>query len=331
LAKNIDPSERLFNLTCALVFTQTGLTKQEIFSSVQGYKETYDRDDAKKLAAMDKLFERDKTELKRSGVLVEGSSPPEAQDNNQEFRYSIPKDSYVWPKNLKLTAKQVALLNLAGQVWAKASISTEVNRAVMRLRALGDAPEQSELAGVAPRIRTYHSTFTPLSLAIESSDVVSFDYRKAGSDLIETRTVQPWLLRSVSGQWMLVSWDEDRDAPRNFLLKRIVNAKVDLIGRTFSKPTKEQLRDAEIELDELISEQIATLRIKPDTGAWRYFEMDLPGIAENEDEISIHFMDLDLLASELRSFGTDLQVIRPASLAQSLRAGLEKVVNEHHA
>lgn len=331
MAKKIDPSERLFNLTCALVFTKTGLTKQEIFSSVQGYKETYDPYDAKRQDAMNKLFERDKTELKRSGVLVEGASPPEAHDNNQEFRYSIPKDSYVWPKNLKLTAKQVALLNLAGQVWAKASMSTEVDRAVMRLRALGDAPEQSELVGVAPRIRTYHSTFTPLSLAIESAEVVSFDYRKANADTVETRTVQPWLLRSVSGQWLLVCWDEERQAIRNFLLRRIVNANVTLVGRNFAKPTQEQLKLAEAELDALITEQVATLRIKPDTGAWRHFEMDLPGVAQNEDEVNIHYMDLDLLASELRAFGTDLQVIRPTSLAQNLRAGLEKVVNDHHA
>lgn len=331
MAKKIDPSERLFNLTCALVFTQTGLTKQEIFSSVQGYKETYDPHNARGLEAMNKLFERDKKELKRTGVLVEGSSPPEAHDNNQEFRYSIPKDSYVWPKNLKLSAKQVALLNLAGQVWAKASISTEVDRAVMRLRALGDAPERSDLVGVAPRIRTYDSTFTPLSLAIEAAEVVSFDYRKANSSQVETRTVQPWLLRSVGGQWLLVCWDEDRESARNFLLRRIVNGNVSMVGREFKKPTAEQLRAVEVELEQLISNQVATLRIVPGTAAWRHFEMDLPGVAANEDELNLHYMDLDLLANELRSFGTDLEVIRPATLAQALRSGLEKVVNDHHA
>lgn len=331
MATKIDPSERLFNLTCALVFTQTGLTKQEIFSSVQGYKETYNPYDAKALDAMNKLFERDKNELKRSGVLVEGSTPPESQDNNQEFRYSIPKDSYVWPKNLKLTSKQIGLLNLAGQVWAKASVSTEVDRAVMRLRALGDAPERSELVGVAPRIRTFDSAFTPLSLAIEAGDVVSFDYQKPNSNSVETRTVHPWLLRSVSGQWLLVCWDEDRGAPRNFLLRRIANRNVVLVGRKFIKPNSDQIKLVEIELDDLIGSQLATLRIRPDTAAWRHFEMDLPGVAENADELNIHYMDLELLANELRSFGTDLQVIRPAALAQSLRVGLEKVVNDHHA
>ena len=331
MAKKIDPSERLFNLTCALVFTETGLTKQEIFSSVQGYKEAYDAYNSKSLAAMDKLFERDKKELKRSGVLVEGFTPLSAQDNNQEFRYLIPKDSYVWPKNLKLTAKQVALLNLAAQVWAQASVSKEVDRAVMRLRALGDAPERSELVGIAPRIRTYDSSFTPLSLAIESADVVSFDYLKPGSNAAETRTVHPWLLRSVGGQWLLVCFDEDRGEPRNFLLKRIVNGDVRMLERQFLKPSSDQIKLVEIELDDLIGNQVATLRIKPDTAAWRHYEMDLPGVAENEDELNLHYMDLELLASELRSFGTDLQVIRPSSLAAALKSGLEKVVNDHHA
>ena len=40
-------------------------------------------------------------------------------------------------------------------------------------------------------------------------------------------------------------------------------------------------------------------------------------------------MDLHLLAEELRDFALDLKVVRPKQLEEAIRAGFEKVVNDH--
>jgi proteasome accessory factor B len=325
MATTPDSSERLFNLTCALATTKRGLLKSEIFSQVQGYRERYNPSDT---VAINKLFERDKKDLAKSGVLVQAYIPAEEDTNNQEYRYLIPNESFIWPKGFKLSAEQVGLLNLAAQVWAKATISNEVDQAMMRLRALGETSDDEGLLGVAPRIRTVDSNFAALTNAIENRSTISFEYRKAGQS-VETRTVQPWLLRSVGGQWLLVSWDEDRQATRNFLLRRIVKKRVTDLQRTFTKPTSEQLTAAERELNQLIEQQVATLRVKPDTAAWVHFELDLPGVAQNGNEISLHFMDRELLASDLRAFAGQFEAVRPQSLANDLRAGLEQVVHDH--
>lgn len=326
MAVTPDASERLFNLTCALATSKRGLLKSEIFSQVQGYRERYNPNNT---VAINKLFERDKLDLANAGVLVQAYIPAEEDANNQEYRYRIPNESFIWPKDFKLSAEQVGLLNLAAQVWAKATISNEVDQAMMRLRALGETAYDEGLLGMAPRIRTVDSTFTALTNAIENRSVISFEYRKAGTKNIENRTVQPWLLRSVGGQWLLVCWDEDRKATRNFLLRRIVKKRITDLKRSFDKPTADQLNAAELDLNQLIEKQIAVLRVKPNTAAWVHFELDLPGVAQNGNEISIHFMDQELLAADLRTFAGQLEVVRPQSLAQDLREGLEKVVHDH--
>jgi proteasome accessory factor B len=88
-------------------------------------------------------------------------------DDNQEYRYLIANEDFVWPAGTTLSAKQVALMNLAAQVWAKASLSRDANNAIMRIRAMGEPADATSLIGIAPRIRTHEPSFLPLSTAIE--------------------------------------------------------------------------------------------------------------------------------------------------------------------
>jgi proteasome accessory factor B len=141
MPEKIDLSERLFNLTCALLVAGNGLSKSEIFATVQGYKETYTPEGD--LTAINRMFERDKALLTSAGILWRSFIPKEAMGDNQEFRYLIANEDFVWPKGLTLTSKQVALLNLAAQVWAKASLSADANRAIHRIRAMGEKADEA--------------------------------------------------------------------------------------------------------------------------------------------------------------------------------------------
>ncbi|MFM5905040.1 MAG: helix-turn-helix transcriptional regulator [Micrococcales bacterium] len=298
-----------------------------MFTTVQGYKEVHKPNDEE---ALNKLFERDKDALRASGVQILSYIPKEEMEDNQEFRYRIPNESFIWPKDFKkLDGRQIALLNLAAQVWAQASLSADAEIAMTRLRALGEVPEDSGLVGIAPRIRTHHRSFRPLNDAISNQDVVSFDYRKAGSGNVETRTVEPWALQNVGGQWLLVCLDRDKQQPRNFLLKRIVSLKITKTGDKFERPSKQVLEAAQDELAQLIEQNVATIRVQKDSDAWFHFEMDLP--RENQNgELSLNFMDINLLADELREYAMDIEVLRPAELKEAIRAGFEKVASDHH-
>jgi proteasome accessory factor B len=321
MPERIDLSERLFNLTCALLVAKNGLSKSEIFASVQGYKEIYDP--AADSSAINRMFERDKVLLTRAGIAWRSFIPKEAMEDNQEFRYLIANEDFVWPKGVSLSSKQVALLNLAAQVWAKASLSADANRAIHRIRAMGELSDGNSLIGIAPRIRTHDPAFRPLTTAIESSSRVSFEYLKPSDESPGVRNVEPWSLQHISGQWLLIGFDLDRSEPRNFLLKRIIS-EVDIQDITFEAPEQAAVEKALAELESFRESNKARIRVKPNGAAWFHFDL-----ATDQTEFQISYMDLHLLAEELMEFVDEIHVLEPAELSELLTANLQRVVQDH--
>lgn len=321
MAARIDLSERLFNLTCALLVSNRGLTKAEIFANVQGYKERYDLGGDNE--SLSRLFERDKSILTKVGIAWRSFIPPEDMDDNQEFRYLIANEDFVWPAGTTLNAKQVALMNLAAQVWAKASLSRDANNAIMRIRAMGETADAGSLIGIAPRIRTHELSFLPLSTAIESSSRVSFDYQKPDQPTGEVRNVEPWLIQNISGQWLLLGFDLDRQEPRNYLLKRICS-EVDIQDVTFDPPSADAIAAAISELEKYRSASSAKLRVPGQSAAWFHFDL-----APDQVDFEVSYMDVHLLAEELMEFIDHVEVISPKELADAIRSKLDAVRSSH--
>jgi len=71
-------TERLINLTLALLATKKYLTKSEIFSTVAGYTGSPE--------TMERMFERDKDELRELGIEIEvGGLDPLFEDDQGIF------------------------------------------------------------------------------------------------------------------------------------------------------------------------------------------------------------------------------------------------------
>lgn len=321
MPERIDLSERLFNLTCALLVAGHGLSKAEIFATVQGYKEVFDSTGDN--SALNRMFERDKVQLTQAGVAWRSFIPKEAMEDNQEFRYLIANEDFAWPKGVILSSKQVALLNLAAQVWAKASLSADANRAIHRIRAMGESEDSSSLIGIAPRIRTHDPAFLPLSTAIESCSRVSFDYQKPGDEIPKVRNLEPWSLQNIAGQWMLIAFDLDRDEPRNFLLRRIVSD-VDIQDVNFEAAKNGEVALALAELEKHQASQKAIIRVKPNSAAW--FRFDL---AAEQVQFETNYIDLSLFAEELMEYVDEIEVVSPSELASLIRENLLKVSSAH--
>lgn len=321
-----DSAERLLNLTLALLSAPHGLTKAELFSAIRDYRNSLQSGTA--IESLERKFERDKTMLRENGVQVETFIPPSEMGDNQESRYLISAAGFAWPKGLKLSSKQLQILNLAAQVWRQASLSVEANRGLNRLRALGSSVADSDIIGFAPRIKTHEPAFMPLSVAISDAVQVEFEYRKPSENSATRRIVDPWLLHNISGQWLLVAFDHERGDVRNFLLRRITS-KVNALEQNFSRPKATQLEAAKSDLEEHISRQVAILRVRRDSIAWFQYQLDTPGALNSDGLFELNYMDLHLLAEELRTFGTDVEVLKPAELAAEIRLGLEKVLADH--
>ena len=321
--ERISPSERQLNLTLALLRSRTGLTKREIFATVPGYGYTHNID-----AAANKLFDRDKQDIRMAGVVLEQHQVPGFEDDNQDYRYKVASRSFDWPAGFRPTKLQNRLLELAAHSWRDYHLTDELQMAMTRLVALGDTPDRLAISELVPSFRPLDPSFGPLATAIEEAEVVAFNYRKPGETRIEKRVLSPWRFLSIEGEWLVQGWDHDRDETRNFLLKRITDKAVKpskIKDLTYVSSTEELLRAAEADLEEFRSGNLATIQIKPDTAAWSHFEMDF----ESDDTKQLRFMDAELLASELRRFGADVTVLEPASLASAIRDGLRKVASAH--
>jgi proteasome accessory factor B len=326
-----DKSERLFQLTCVLLYSERGLTKRELFHAVDAYRSDLSKTSEDDFA-LNKKFERDKSELREMGIQV---SNPDPKSDPDEMRYTISADTFTWPDDVRFDSQQLQLLNLAAQVWAQASLSSDANRGLVRLRGLGIEPAASDLFGFAPRLRTHEPSFLPLGQAIEEHIEVSFDYRKPDGE-VSRRHVQPWLLRNIDGQWLLMCWDKDQKSARNFLLKRIVSKVIFRVEQlsekeseliTFIAPDPSQVEAALADLESHTQSQVATLRIKRDSQAWFHFHLD-DQRGETAD-VSISYMDVHLLAEELSEYALDLKVLEPQELAKVIRTRFEAVANAH--
>lgn len=323
--------ERLFNLTCVLLYAKNGLTKSEILSSVRGYDDEYVPGKAN--PTLDKKFERDKAALRQLGIIVDGDIPDVEDDNNQIYKYTIKRETFSWPTNVVLTPRQLALLNLAAQAWAGGSLSSEASRGITKLRALGVVGNSSDIVGISPKIQAFEPSHKELEFAVSENITVQFDYRNPETGGIKTRTVEPWVLRSIGGQWLVLGYDEYRKEPRNFMLRRIVSPVTQVLDSkkapvTFEAPAQEVLDEAVESLNEHARNQEAVLNITPGSEAWFRYELDL--VADKNDTLHrMNYHDVYVLAEQLREYADQIEVIEPKQLADLVRAGFRKVADLH--
>jgi proteasome accessory factor B len=332
-----DAGERLLSLTISLLRAgQYGLKKDELQQSVRDYRNQLEdfakgRSKATSLKtlqdALDKKMGRDLDTLRESGIPVRVEIPAKFGNDNTETRYFIAKDEFVWPDDVTFSARQIQLLQLANKVWSNAAIGATTNSSMSRIRALGPSSMIVDLQMIAPKLRIHHPSFMPLTAAAENGKLVSFQYRKPSAEAVETRTVQPWRLESISGQWLLVAFDPaagEAGDLRNFLLKRITG-QVQILEESFKKPTELLLNEALKRLDDHVNSQIATIRAPKGTLASAHFNLE----DSDSDLVSFNYMDLALLAEELREIGPSAEVLEPKELREAIRKGLEKVASDH--
>ena len=322
--------ERLFSLVLALLATETGLTKNEILSTVQGYRQRFSPHGDN--ASLERQFERDKDDIRELGVPLETVESPEAAGNNQLLRYRIPKGAYDLPQDVVFSPEEITLLGLAATVWREGSLSAESRRALMKLRSLG-VEADDPIVGYAPRLRARDTAFEPLSQALERHAIVQFPYLKPGESDSRLRTVAPLALVQHQGRWHLQGIDQDAEASRTFLLSRIVGP-VKVTTRTF-RPDGEDFAEKALEdLERIWSENVAEIEVVRGTDAAarlrkRYGDA-VPISGEGDSfRLTVNFSDVNILADQLASFGPEVLVVSPAELRAAVLERLVATARAH--
>lgn len=322
--RRVPPEQRQFNLILALMATDHGLTKHDILSTVMGYADRYD--DPKDRDSLERQFERDKEDLRDLGVPLETVDQPGAAGDTKLQRYRVPKSRYQLPDDVEFSAEDVALLSLAAQVWREGSLSEQSRRALTKLRSFGHAVEQSVI-GFAPSIRTRESAHDPLASAIDRRRQVSFGYLKPRAAEPEQRRVSPLALVNHEGRWHLRAHDEGVDAPRTFLLSRIVGV-VRIEEAEGRAPRPDEAERAQQELQQVFDRTTATVRPRAGSEADVVLRNRAGTVADGET-LTIRTTDLAVLADELTAFGADVRVLGPEPLREAVIERWRRVVDAH--
>lgn len=311
------PEERLVNLVVALMATEQGLTKETILGSVSGYREHADAGASKD--ALEKMFERDKENLRRLGVPIETIGDRADPDDLREARYRVPSAEYELPDDISFTPAELALLQLAGGVWSESSMSADARSGLRKLLALGIAVDEP-IIGYSPRISLREPAFPPLAQAIEQCRVVRFPYLRPGSAAARRRRVQPLALLEYEGRWHVYGIDLDLDLERTFLLARIVGP-VEVTRDAFPAHLRDGAGERALAgLEELAARTSALLEVAPGTEA----ALRLNRRASPADQgIRVPYVDAEIFADELASYGPEVRVVEPADLRDRVIARLE--------
>ena len=190
-------TERLLNLLFVLMASRRPVPKAALRTSLQDYAESPSD------AAFERMFERDKEELRSMGIpieTVEGSIGAGGIDG-----YRVRGDEYALPE-VSFSAEELTVLALAARVWEQASLGPAARSALRKLEASGgEAPHDP--SGLIARVTTPEPSFPAFLAACQARRPVTFDYRKPSETTPRTRRLEPWGVLSRKGHWYVAGQD----------------------------------------------------------------------------------------------------------------------------
>lgn len=217
-------TERLLNLTICLMAGRRPVSKAELRQSIADYRDSVSDD------AFERMFERDKDDLREMGIPLSTEHHDPLFDD--EVGYRIDPRAYAMPE-VEVGPDEAAVLTLAARVWQQAALAPAATAALRKIEAYTGADGGAEHAdglGVEPRVATSEPAFEPLYAAVRDRQPVRFAYRGPRDPQAVERRLEPWGVVSWHGRWYVVGHDLDRDDTRLFRLGRI-EGKVSTNGR----------------------------------------------------------------------------------------------------
>ena len=202
-------SERLLNLLIMLLVQRHYVAKDRIRTILYPDSST---------EGFEKMFERDKEELRSLGVPIEVGNMDAYFDDEPGYR--IRPDEFGLP-DITLEADEAAVIGLATRVWEHARLAEATTEAVRKLTALGVQLDVSALDIAEARLTADEPSFDVFWEATQERTPVEFEYRRSGQTQVVTRHLQPWGVVRYSGRWYAVGLDTDRNEERVFRLSRV--------------------------------------------------------------------------------------------------------------
>jgi proteasome accessory factor B len=297
-------TERLINLTLALLATKRYLKKSEILTNVQGYEGSQD--------AKERMFERDKDDLRSLGIEIEvGDLDIFFED---EPGYRIPQKTY--ELNVpNLTGRELALLSVASNFWNDSILAPNAQSGIRKLQSLGIPASLDFEFKMKYRFENPSELLEEISKAILQKSRISFTYDSAS---LKTRHLEPYRIVFWNSYWYLIGMDIDRDAIRLFKLSRFQGSvEISKKKNEFNIPTdfdvSQHLPKQDVEII-----RRAVVDIRKDSGALfrRRGKQTAEGV--EFDTYEIDYENERAFLREILWHGENIRLVEPQALKEQL-------------
>ncbi len=316
-------SERLLNLVILLLVARNYTTKEQIRELMEPYRKSSSE-------AFDRMFERDKDDLRALGIPLETGPVDKFFEDEQGYR--IKRDAFELPA-LDFSADEVAVLGLAARVWGHAGLAAATSAALVKLKAACLEFDREQLDSIQPTLVVEEPAFEDMWQATLQHAPVEFEYRRPGQSGSVTRHVEPWGVVTAQGRWYVVGQDTDRGEPRMFRLSRITSdVRVTGAPGSFTVPERTDLRALSQSLAPALPDRTAVLLARTGAahglrrrGTVRETGVTGPDGSRDWDRLEVPFGSGGDFAGELLGYAEAVVVESPTELREDIVARLTAV------
>lgn len=305
------------NLMFVLINAKRPVSREVIKTKVPGYSDSQ--------SAFERMFERDKEDLRDAGLVVKAVPIDESFDDQLGYIVTQPLEQEL---PVRFSAREIALLRLAAEAWRDPQLRAVSSQAAIKAEAVDGAQvlrsEDAELQNLRLLPGAVSVKAVPIFSAIEQRCAISFAYRKPAEAKAPDRQVLPRQMFSRGGHWYLNGFDLGEGQVRTFRLSRMVSQPVIL------KSSPMDLKHLEAAAGEpaLIAEEETQLAVL-------WVSCEAPGevqrslLAQMTDikEVSLHnkpghqgqaqYWDVQSFAASLVPFAPHVIVISPSILREA--------------
>jgi len=305
----------LVNLVIALLATKRNLTKSEIFRTIEGYEGSDE--------SMERMFERDKDELRSLGIEIEVSGLDPLFEDEQGYR--------IRPENFAMDTKgysaiEIAYISLAAQLWKDASLDELSQRVLRKLSGFSQIQDIAQMPAIAPLALSAPIFLSEIINAISDRKSVRFSYVDSELETKE-RSVNVYSYFSHKGFWYFSGMDIAKLEVRTFRCDRIAGELT--VSKSLQSYEIPEDLNSSVMFTSSASKVEAIIRIRKGRGSQLRSMATSIEAEEDHDVVRIEYpSEQDLLGLILWHLD-DVEVISPQVLRNNVAKSLESLVKAH--
>lgn len=301
-------TERLINLTLALLSSKRYLTKSEIFRNVAGYSGSAE--------TMERMFERDKDDLRNLGVRIEVRALDPLFEDDQGYLIDS-KTFQINPNDF--SKEEILLLTMAANLWHGSALQHESKAALLKIQSIDGLVATNTVT--SPIVEDSEDSKKLLLIFDAVERLVSLEFEYKGT----IRQVKPYGIYTRRGFWYLAA--QEKDVVKSFKVIRIgERIKFTSKSQGFTKPAEFKLSTF-IEGSNAATKSKAEVRIRKNQALALRKRYKVEEIDSDWDQVFIDYIFEEELIESLLWYGSNVVVISPKTIRDQIINRAKALIN----